>query len=171
MFAHLVDIHGAVELDRVHRFHHPWVRQASLDLRTGDPVALVEYHRRGRLHGGTLEQMETGIITAWQEACSRGDTVALMANNTDTVIRLNQLAQETRIRAKELDPTGPCLRIGDVKMQVGDEVVTRRNDRTLRTDRGLMVKNRDHWIITSIHRDRSVILTGRTGRFSFPPST
>jgi conjugative relaxase-like TrwC/TraI family protein len=168
MFAHLVDIHGVVELDRVHRFHHSWERQASLDLRTGDPVALVEYHRRGRLHGGTLEQMETGIITAWQEACSRGDTVALMANNTDTVIRLNQLAQETRIRAKELDPTGPCLRIGDVKMQVGDEVVTRRNDRTLRTDRGLMVKNRDHWIITSIHRDRSVTLTGRTGVVQLP---
>jgi len=38
--------------------------------------------------------METGIITAWQEARSRGGTVALMANNTDTVIRLNQLAQE-----------------------------------------------------------------------------
>jgi hypothetical protein len=84
------------------------------------------------------------------------------------VIRLNQLAQETRIRAKELDPTRPCLRIGDAKMHVGDEVVTRRNDRTLRTDQDLMVKNRDHWTITSIHRDRSVTLTGRTGVVQLP---
>jgi len=168
MFAQLVDIHGAVELDRVHRFHHPWERRASLDLRTGDPAALVEYHRRGRLHGGTLEQMETDIIAAWQEARSRGDAVALMANNTDTVIRLNQLAQETRIKAKELDLAGRSLRVGDTSILVGDEVVTRRNDRTLRTDQGLMVKNRDHWTITSIHRDRSVTLTGRTGAVQLP---
>lgn len=107
--------------------------------------------------------METDIITAWQEARSRGDTVALMANNTDTVIRLNQLAQQTRVKAKELDPAGPSLPVGETRMMVGDEVVTRRNDRTLRTDQGLMVKNRDHWIIISIHRDRSVTLTGRTG--------
>lgn len=48
-------------------------------------------------------------------------------------------------------------------MLLGDEVVTRRNDRTVRTDRGLMVKNRDHWSITGIHLDRGVTLSGRTG--------
>jgi conjugative relaxase-like TrwC/TraI family protein len=163
MFAHLVDTHGAVELDQVHRFRHPWERQASLGLRTGDPAALTEYHRRGRIHGGTLHQMEADIINAWQEARSQDDTVALMANNTDTVARLNLLAQQTRVTAKELDPTGPSLRIGETMILVGDEVVTRRNNRTLRTDQGLMVKNRDHWTITRIHRDRSVTLTGRSG--------
>jgi conjugative relaxase-like TrwC/TraI family protein len=168
MFSHLVDIHGAVELDQVHRFGHPWERRASLRLRTGDPGALVEYDRRGRLHGGTLDQMETGIITAWREARSRGDTVSLMANNTETVARLNRLAQETRIRDKELDPAGPQLRSGGHRLLVGDEVVTRRNDRRLRTDRNLMVKNRDHWTITSIHRDRSVTVTGRTGTIRLP---
>lgn len=163
MFAHLVDIHGAVELDQVHRFGHTWERRASVGLRTGEPAALIEYNRRGRLHDGTLEQMETDIIAAWQEERSRGDTVALMANNNKTVTRLNQLAQETRIKAKDLDVAGPSLRVGDTSILVGDEVVTRRNDRTLRTDRGLMVKNRDHWTITRIHRNRSVTLTGRTG--------
>ncbi len=39
-------------------------------------------------------------------------------------------------------------------MLKGDEVVTRRNDR------GLMVKNRDHWTITNIRPDHSVTLTG-----------
>jgi ATP-dependent exoDNAse (exonuclease V) alpha subunit len=53
-------------------------------------------------------------------------------------------------------------------MLIGDEVVTRRNDRTLRTDRGLMVKNRDNWTIESIHPDRSVTLTGRTGTVRLP---
>lgn len=168
MFSHLVDLHGAVELDQVHRFGHPWERRASLGLRIGDPSALVEYDRRGRLHGGTLEQVETDIITTWQQARSRGDTVALMANNIDTVAHLNRLAQETRIRNRELDPAGPQLRSGGHRLLVGDEVVTRRNDRTLRTDQNLMVKNRDHWTITSIHRDSSVTITGRAGTIRLP---
>jgi ATP-dependent exoDNAse (exonuclease V) alpha subunit len=168
MFAHLVDLHGAVELDQVHRFRHPWERQASLRLRTGDPAVLSEYQRRGRIHGGTLEQMEAEVVGAWRCARDRGETVALMANNTDTVARLNQLAQQTRVRANELDLTGPRLRIGRAMMLVGDEVVTRRNDRRLRTDQGLMVKKRDHWSITSIHRDRSITVTGRTGTIRLP---
>ena len=168
MFAHLVDTYGAVELDQVHRFRNHWERQASLRLRDGDPAVLVEYERHGRLHGGTSEQMEADMIDAWQQACRRGETVALMANSTDTVDRLNRLAQHTRIKVGELDPTASRLRTGDEEMLVGDEVVTRRNDRTLRTDRGLMVKNRDHWTIETIHPDRSVTLSGRTGTVRLP---
>ncbi len=143
MLAHLVDSYGAVELDKVHRFRHHWERQASLRLRAGDPGVLTEYERRGRLHGGTQEEMEADILTAWQQARQRGETVALMANSTKTVARLNHLAQHTRIEAGELDPAASQLGVGDEWMLVGDDVVTRRNDRTLRTDQELMVKNRD----------------------------
>lgn len=81
---------------------------------------------------------------------------------------LLQLAQQTRIQSKELDPTSPRRRVGDVSLLVGDEVVTRRNDRRLRTDRGLMVKNRDHWAITDMHRDGSITIAGRTGTIRLP---
>jgi len=168
MFAHLVDSHGAVELDQVHRFRHHWERQASLRLRAGDPGVLTEYERQGRLHGGTQEEMEADILTVWQQTRDRGETVALMANSTDTVARLNHLAQHTRITTGELDVTARRLRVGDEWMLIGDEVVTRRNDRTLRTDQGLMIKNRDHWTITRIHRDHTVALTGRTGTIRLP---
>jgi ATP-dependent exoDNAse (exonuclease V) alpha subunit len=112
--------------------------------------------------------METEIITAWQQARRRGETVALMANSTDTVARLNRRAQHTRITIGELDLKAPRMRAGDGWILEGDEVVTRRNDRTLCTDRGLMVKNRDHWTITTIHPDHSVTLTGRTGTIQLP---
>ena len=168
MLAHLVDSYGAVELDQVHRFRHHWERQASLRLRAGDPGVLTEYERQGRLHGGTQEEMEADIITAWQQTRQRGETVALMANNTKTVARLNHLAQHTRIEAGELDPAASRLGVGDEWMLVGDDVVTRRNDRTLRTDQGLMIKNRDHWTITNVHPDHSVTLTGRTGTVRLP---
>jgi hypothetical protein len=168
MFAHLVDSYGAVELDKVHRFRHHWERTASLRLRAGDPCVLTEYERQGRLHGGTQEEMEADILTAWQQARQRGETVALMANSTDTVARLNDLAQHTRIEAGELDPAASRLGVSDEWILMGDEVVTRRNDRTVRTDRGLMIKNRDHWTITRMHPNRSVTLTGRTGTIRLP---
>jgi conjugative relaxase-like TrwC/TraI family protein len=168
MFAHLVDRFGAVELDQVHRFQHRWERQASLRLRTGDPDVLSEYGRYGRIHDGPVETMEAEVITAWREARDRGETVALMSNTTDTVHRLNKLAQQTRIEAGELDPSEQGLRIGDQKVLVGDEVVTRRNDRRLRTNLGIMVKNRCHWTIIAIQRDGSVTLTGRAGRIRLP---
>lgn len=112
--------------------------------------------------------MEVEIITAWREARSRGEAVALMANSATTVARLNQLAQQTRIQAGELDPARRGLRNGDQLLLIGDDVVTRRNDRTLRTDQGFMVKNRDQWTITGIHPDNSVALTGRTGSMRLP---
>jgi ATP-dependent exoDNAse (exonuclease V) alpha subunit len=112
--------------------------------------------------------MEAAVITAWEAACRRGETVALMANSTDTVDRLNRLAQHSRILLGELAADAPSVRVGDQRILEGDEVVTRRNDRTLRTDRALMIKNRDHWTVATIHPDRNVTLSGRTGTVRLP---
>jgi conjugative relaxase-like TrwC/TraI family protein len=168
MFAHLVERHGAVDLDEVHRFVHHWERQASLRLRTGDLSALVEYERRGRLHGGTQVAMESRVIDAWKTARANHQSVALMANTNDTVTHLNQLAQQSRLMNGEFDITKPRLKVGASLIFVGEEVVTRRNDRRLRTDQGSMVKNRDHWFVADIHDDRSITVTGSTGSIRLP---
>jgi hypothetical protein len=168
MFAHLVERFGAVELDQVHRFGHRWEGEASLRLRSGDPGVLTEYERHGRIHNGPFEQMEKDVMTTWKEARDPGGKVALMANTTETVRRLNQLAQQARIDTGELDPSQRGLRVGDQKLLVGDKVVTRRNDRRLRTHLGIMVKNRNHWTITTIHGDGSITVTGTTGKIRLP---
>jgi hypothetical protein len=112
--------------------------------------------------------METAIVDAWSQARRRGESVALMANTNHTVNRLNRHAQQRRIDTGELDPNGPALDLGRERLLVGDEVVTRRNQRTLRTDRGVMVKNRDHWTIEAIHTDGAVTVSGRSGRLLLP---
>src|SRR5690606_23216878 len=53
IFPLLVDTQGAIELDQVHRFTHPWERDASLRLRRGDTTVLDVYDTHGRLHGGS----------------------------------------------------------------------------------------------------------------------
>jgi hypothetical protein len=108
------------------------------------------------------------IVNAWCEVRRRDESVALMANTNHTVHRLNQLTQQRRIATDELDPNGPALHLGQQRLLVGDEVVTRRNQRTLRTDHGAMVKNRDHWTIEAIHTDGAVTVTGPAGRVRLP---
>lgn len=168
MFAHLVNQHGAAELDQVHRFRNDWERKASLQLRTGNPDALAHYEQHGRLHGGSGQEMELQIIATWTAARSRGETVALMANSNQAVNRLNQLAQITRFMDGEISIQKGRLRIGEEVVCVGDEVVTRRNDRTIRTSEGMMVKNRDRWVVQIIHPDRSITVVGANGTIRLP---
>ena len=168
MFAHLISQHGAVELDQIHRFHNDWERKASLQLRTGNPDALGDYEQHGRLHGGSAQEMESKIIAEWTAARSRGETVALMANSNQAVNRLNQLAQVTRFMDGEISIQKGRLRIGEEVVCVGDEVVTRRNERTLRSSEGMMVKNRDRWVVQIIHPDRSITVVGASGAIRLP---
>lgn len=168
MFDYLVNVLGAVELDQVHRFTHQWERAASLRLRAGDAAALDTYQHHGRIHSGTPDEVEAEIIEAWKQARDAGRTVALMANSTDTVNRLNNKCQQLCLETGHLDRSGCSLRTGERILYEGDEVVTRRNDRTLRTSVGLMVKNRDHWTIEQIDDDGTVTVTGRTGTVTLP---
>ncbi len=168
MFGHLVDTVGAVELDRVHRFDASWERDASLRLRRGDADVVAHYNNHDRFHGGTARQMATATVHAWRSAIEAGDTAAMMAPTREAVAVLNELAQQLRIAAGEIDPRSPSVRLGPTRAHVGDLVATRRNDRTLLTDQGRMVKNRDRWTIEAIHADRSVTLAGTTGQVTLP---
>ncbi|MDQ4097110.1 MAG: relaxase domain-containing protein, partial [Actinomycetota bacterium] len=168
MFGHLIDCYGAIELDRVHRFLHGWEREASLRLRRGDAEVLALYEDHGRLHGGSRRRMEREVVDAWWQARSRGETEAMMAPTNETVVALNLRAQGLRMRAGEIDPTKPSVEAGPYRLHVGDLVATRRNERDLRTDCGLMVKNRDRWEVQSVHRGGDVIVSGRTGTVHLP---
>ncbi len=164
----LTDTFGAIELDRVHRFTHEWERNASLQLRDGNPDIAEIYGDHGRLHGGTSVHMERAAINRWAAHRAEGRSVLLMAPTNETVERLNQCAQNHRIRHGELNPTGPHTTAGVYKLFAGDEIATRRNDRGLVTDRGEMVRNRATWTITTIHPDGAITATGKHGTVNLP---
>jgi len=168
MFGHLVDTIGATELDRVHRFHAPWERDASLGLRRGEIDIVAIYDAHDRLHGGTTGQMARATVTAWRYSTCNGETAAMMAPTREGVATLNTLAQAMRIGGGEIDPNGPSVQVGEHRLHIGDTVATRRNERRLLTDRGLMVKNRDRWTIETVGPDGHVSVTGGTGRVRLP---
>ncbi len=168
MFGLLVDTFGAIELERVHRFDNEWERDASLRLRQGDITVADLYEHHGRLHGGTVTQMERHSVARWWELRSGGKAALLMTPTNEAAERLNARCQHARIRHGELDTSGPSTTFGAHRIFVGDEIATRHNDRRLVTDRGVTVKNRDVWTIDQIHPDGSLIATGKSGTVMLP---
>ena len=168
MFGHLVDTLGAVELDRVHRFDASWERDASLRLRRADTDVVGLYDQHGRLHGGTARQMAVATVRAWRQAIEAGGSAAMMAPTREAVAVLNDIAQTIRFAAGEVDPHSPSVQVGSSRAHAGDLVATRRNDRTLLTDRQRMVKNRDRWTVEVVHRNGSLTVDGPTGRVTLP---
>jgi conjugative relaxase-like TrwC/TraI family protein len=167
MFNYLVDEHGAVELGRVHRFTNEWERDASLRLRRGDVDVLDLYAQHHRIVEGAGDELQERIVGAWHRCRQRSEDVLMTAPTNDAVLALNHAAQDLRLRRGELD-TKRTLHASGYRLYVGDEIVTRRNDRDLLTDRGFPVHNRDQWIIERLHRDRSITVVGAHGRVRLP---
>jgi conjugative relaxase-like TrwC/TraI family protein len=168
IFGHLVGIHGAIELGRVHRFSEAWERDASLRLRHGDVAVLDLYDNHGRLHGGTPRQMRRQVVDVWWDATARGETASMMASTNEAVEQLNVEAQRRRLDAGQLKTTARPVVVGPYRIHVGDLVATRQNERKLLTDRSHMVKNRDHWTVHALHRDGAITVSGKTGTVRLP---
>jgi len=168
MFQHLLNTHGAIELDTVRRFHQPWERDASLQLRRGNPDIIDVYDGHGRIHHGTTTRMDQTAINDWLQHREAGADVLLLAPSNETVARLNHTAQAALIHAGQLTPSGWRLTTpaGD-RLHVGDEIVTRRNQRTITTTAHHSIKNRDRWTITAVNTDGSI----HANRIGVPPES
>lgn len=176
MFQFLVDAAPEagplVRLDHVHRFHEPWEAEASLALRRGDPSVLDVYDHRGRIRrAATVASAERQVIDRWCELRTEGKEVVLLAATNETATSLNAAAQRRRLTTGEVSASSHDVTLGDgLRVLVGDEVQTRVNDRTLRTDAGVTVKNRQRWEVEEISPDGSLAVSSRDhGRVILPP--
>lgn len=151
-------VHGAVELDEVLRFVDNGERAASLALRQGDPTALGWYLDHGRIHAGSPETALDGALRAWKADTDRGLDSLMLASTRQDVAELN-------IRARQLpageDAVGVRLSDGNLA-GVGDVILTRRNDRRLRTSASGFVMNGDRWIVQAVNRDGGLLVRHRT---------
>jgi hypothetical protein len=142
------NIHGALQLTELHRFTDPVEAQASLGLRDGDPIALGFYLDHGRVHVGDLAKITEAAFSAWTADRAVGLDAIMLAPIRELVADLNRRARDQRLDGA---PAGPEVRLGDGnRASVGDMIVTRTNDRRLRSSATDWVKNGDRWIITGI---------------------
>ncbi|WP_407343381.1 MobF family relaxase [Pengzhenrongella phosphoraccumulans] len=151
------------ELAEVHRFTHQWEKSASQALRTGSTDAIAAYARHDRLHGGTTEQMVDAAYAAWHADQLAGHATVLVTDSSASVHLLNDRARAERIATGETTADRDVALADDARASVGDLVITRRNDRNLRTARGGWVRNGDRWKVTDV-RKNGAIEVQRSGR-------
>ena len=151
------------QLERLHRFKHPWEAAASLLVRCGDPRAFDAYESHGRIIAGTLDEHLARMADTWITNHHHGRSSALVASTNDHVDAINRAVQAARLDAGHLDPDTTTPIAGGEHVHIGDVVATRRNDRRLTTSGGEPVRNRDTWTVTGIGVDGSLTVSHNSG--------
>jgi conjugative relaxase-like TrwC/TraI family protein len=163
MFDELCRTGRVHELATIHRFRRRWEQAASLRLRAGNPEALDAYFQRGRVGTGTFEALAADAARQWIDYRGAGRTVAVVAETNEHVDALNHAIQELRRDHGQLDARAVRIAGGE-SAAVGDVVVTRRNNRELRTSRGEPIRNRDRWTVTAVGGDGGLTVTHEHGQ-------
>ncbi|MBC7678342.1 MAG: AAA family ATPase, partial [Pseudorhodobacter sp.] len=155
---------GAAHLEHVHRFATDGEPKASLRVREGHPDGLSFYIDAARTTGGTGEAMADDLYAAWWNDTTAGKASAMIAGTSAEVTRLSMRARLDRVATGDVEPGGVPPH-DDGVAGVGDTIVTRRNARLLKVERGTdFVKNGDLWTVVDRHPDGSLRVRGATHR-------
>jgi hypothetical protein len=149
------------ELTDVRRFTSEWEKAASIELRLGNKAAIHDYETHGRITEGTWEVLLDTIYAAWKNDVDAGKSSLMIAGDSATVTELNARARGDRVREGTVSDAGLLIADGQTA-GVGDEVVTRQNNRLVTTGR-TWVKNGDRWIVTATNSDGSMALRRANG--------
>lgn len=170
MFDELCRIGPSHELATVHRFRHVWERAASVRLRAGDPDAIDAYIDHGRVASGSFEQLVADIARACVDQTAAGRQVAVVAETNAHVDALNAAIHREHRANGDLGDNVVGIAGGETAAS-GDVVVARRNDRTITTDRGEPVRNRDRWKILDVAQGGGLVVEhlDGNGQVSLPP--
>ncbi|OLT43919.1 hypothetical protein BJF86_13240 [Serinicoccus sp. CNJ-927] len=150
--------HGSVRLTELMRFTDRAEGAASLALRQGDTAALGFYLDQQRVHVGDAGTMADQVFAAWKADTTEGRDSIMLAPTRDLVSHLNQRARADRLaRDGEIPVRTRTLADGN-EASPGDLIITRSNDRRLRTSGTDFVKNGDRWHIIRIKRGGDLVV-------------
>jgi hypothetical protein len=173
---------GAFELAQIHRFTAGWEGPASARLRTGDVTVLAEYEDRGRLQGGTVEQMHTAAVRGYLADTLSGYESLLIVGTNAEAARLSVSIREELITLGRVDPAAlGRLRDGS-PVSAGDLVQARRNDRTIPVHGGgvgctnqnggrRFVTNRETYKVRAGDRDGGLVVVDADGATAHLPAS
>jgi conjugative relaxase-like TrwC/TraI family protein len=158
----------APELVDVRRFRSDWEKTASVELRLGHETAIDAYTGHGRVAGGERTEMMERLYLAWKADIDAGRSSLMIAADTATVTELNRRARADRVATGAVAEDGIAIAEGQ-HVGVGDEVITRSNNRLLVTGRR-WVKNGDRWTVTATNIDGSMAVrrAGGAGEVVLP---
>jgi DNA primase catalytic core len=159
---------GAVTLTELVRFRDQAEAAAGLAIRAGDTTGLAFYIDNNRVHVGDLTTVTNQAYTAWTTDRGNGLDSIMLAPTRELATELNVRARNDRLTALEDEQgrtaSGPrpdrrhetrgtreALLADGSAASAGDTIITRRNNRDLRTTVTDWVKNGDRWTVTTAH--------------------
>jgi DNA primase catalytic core len=146
--------HGALRLTELVRFADQAEGSASLALRDGLPEALGFYLDNHRVHVGDETTMADDLFTAWTIDRGTGLDSIMLAPTRELVAELNQRARTQRLDGRT---AGIEIDLADGnRASAGDVIITRANNRKLRTSATDWVKNGDRWTVLGIDPKRGI---------------
>jgi hypothetical protein len=139
------------ELTDVRRFRSDWEKAASVELRRGNRSAIDSYQAHDRITGGERKDLLDALYAAWKADVAAGKSSLMIATDAATVAELNRRARTDRVAAGTVAQDGLSIAGGQIA-GVGDEIVTRQNNRMLSAGR-TWVKNGDRFAVASTNVD------------------
>jgi conjugative relaxase-like TrwC/TraI family protein len=139
----------------VHRFRHEWEKTASLGLRQGDLDSIDHYIAHDRVSGGTTESMADAAYAGWRADGQAGKATVLISDSNEAVASLNARARTELILEGRVNAVREVALHDGNRAAIGDTVITRRNDRQLRSSRS-WVRNGDRWTVIGVTQNGSV---------------
>lgn len=174
-FRLLADESHAPALTDVVRFGDDTAQaENSLKVRDGDHEAIALFTDRGWIHDGTTDELKTRIVADHLADTARGATGVLMAGTVEDVRDLNYAVQQAHRATGHADTATTTPLRDQHSAGVGDQIVTRTNDSSLRTvggtRKGATVANGDLWTVQTVHPDGSLTVRHIThrGRITLP---
>ncbi|MBE4696319.1 AAA family ATPase [Brevibacterium casei] len=162
-------------LDTVWRFKNEWERAVSLKLRSvtdkdGIDAVVDTYDEHDRIHGDPDHETADTAYSAWKADRDEGLSSILIASDNETVAELNQRAHTDLVESGDVDITQQVTLRSEAQAGIGDVLLARRNDRSIRDSNGAFVANGTRLTITAIRPDGSVEANVQTGEDGTPPT-
>ncbi|GEL25724.1 hypothetical protein PSU4_46780 [Pseudonocardia sulfidoxydans NBRC 16205] len=161
---------GAYELDAVRRFSADWEKQASIRLRVGDTSVIAEYEDRGRLRGGTVEQMQEAAVRGYLADTLAGQDSLLIVGTNPEAADLSRAVREQLVALGRVDARVLATGRDKNAISVGDVIQARRNDYQIevRGGRGMVV-NREIYTVRGVDERGRLVADTRDGATAYLP--
>ena len=151
--------YGAVTLNELMRFTNPTEGEATIALRNGNHDALGWYTDHDRIRAVTEPVAVDAVFRDWVFDQETGADSIMLAATLDQIHDLNSVAQQWRRNHGFVESQVTTALSDEHYAGVGDVVVTRVNNYTMRVSRTDCVKNRDRWIVRNVLPDGSLDVT------------
>jgi hypothetical protein len=122
---------GYVQLAEPVRFTAAWERDASLRLRQGDPTALDDYDRHGRIRGAPPDEAMDQAAKAYVASYLAGHDVILTAADWARCRELSMRIRDDLIHLGHVDDSQSVPIAEGAEASVGDLVICRANNHSL----------------------------------------